>query len=173
MSLCVLQGLSCKNRETVYSYKSLKEKIGKMPTEPALRACLKRRQITINRVSIALLGNPTHLNFHYNDGDTRLLYISATSENDLDAFEIPRYFWHSSRPCVVSRSAFFRALEYRLHWQDGIQYSYPGTLTELKGVPAVVFTLDNDTGFTRYRPSVPFDRCVLDFGFTHPAMRPG
>jgi hypothetical protein len=57
--------------------------------------------MTISRSTIALLGNPSHLAFRYVE-DPRLLCIEATSENNLDAFEIPKYFWNLSGPCVVS-----------------------------------------------------------------------
>jgi hypothetical protein len=124
--------------------------------------------MNINRASIALLGNPTHLKFYYqDDGDQRLLYIRATSEDDLDSFEIPQYFWNSSSPCVVARIAFFIALQYRLKWEEGLKYIYPGTFTELHGFPAVAFKLDRDTEFTRNLSPTPFDRCFLDFGVGH------
>ena len=144
-----------------------------MPSEPTLRVCLKRRHIYFNRVSIALLGNPAHLKFYYYDGEKRLLYIAATSEDDLDGFEIPKYFWNSSSPCVVARIAFFLGLQHQLNWEEGINYSYPGALTELHGYPAVVFKLDSDTDFTSPRPSSPFDCCFLDSVFEFSASRPG
>jgi len=111
-----------------------------MTNKPTLRVCLKKKRIYLNRVTITQLGNPTHLSFGY-DEEAHLLYVSATIKDDLDAYEIPKYFWKTSRSCEIARIAFLKALQYRLNWENGSKYSYAGTLTEREGVPAIVFNM--------------------------------
>ena len=115
-----------------------------MTTQPTLNACLRRKRLYFNRATIAYLGNPTHLTFGY-DEKQHWLYVSATVEDDRDAFEIPKYYWKSSGSCVVARTAFLTALKYRLHWEHGNKYSYAGTLLEDKGRRAIVFNLTDGT----------------------------
>ena len=110
-------------------------------TKLTLRACLRQKRIYLSRITITLLGNPTHLSFWYDEREG-LLYVSATNHDDLDAYEIPKYFWgETSRPCEVSRIAFLKALQYRLNWEDGSRYSYSGASTKREGFPAVVFNM--------------------------------
>ena len=77
-------------------------------TNPTLNVCLRRKRISLNRVTIALLGNPSHLSFWYDENEG-LLYVSAADKDDLDAFEIPKFFWKTairSRSCEIARIAF-------------------------------------------------------------------
>ena len=103
-----------------------------------------RKRIYISRSTIALLGNPSHLGFRYDEREN-LLSISATSKDDLDGYEIPKFFWRAPQPCEVARIAFFIALKHRLKWEDDSKYSYAGTLVEVKGFPAVVFNMCKGT----------------------------
>ena len=117
--------------------------------KPTLNACLKNKRIYLNRVTITLLGSPSHLSFWY-DEEESLLYIAATRNDDLAGYAIPKFFWNSSRSCEIARIIFFRALQYRLNWEDGSKYSYVGILTVQEGVPAIVFNM-NDGKKTRIR----------------------
>jgi len=111
-------------------------------TNPTLNVCLKRKRICLNRITIVLLGNPSHLSFWYDEKEY-LLYVSATGKDDLDAYEIPQYFWKQSfRSCEVARIAFLKALQYRLNWEDNFKYAYSGTLTEREGFPAIAFNMN-------------------------------
>jgi len=112
--------------------------------KPTLNVCLRNKRIYLSRVTITLLGDPSHLSFWY-DAEECLLYVSATVKDDLDAYEIPKYFWKTSRSCIVARIAFLKALQYRLNWEDNSKYSYPGTLTEREGFPAVAFNMTEGT----------------------------
>ena len=87
-----------------------------------LSVCLRRKRISLSRAIIKQLGNPSHLSFWY-DEEECLLYVSATVKEDLDAYEIPRFFWKSSRSCEVARIAFLKALQYRLNWEEDSKYS--------------------------------------------------
>ena len=109
-------------------------------TKPTLNVCLRKKRIYLNRITIALLGDPSHLSFWYNEKES-LLYILATGKDDLDAFEIPKHFWKSDVSCEVARTAFLKALQYRLNWEEGSKYSYSGTLTKREGFPAIVFNM--------------------------------
>ena len=114
-------------------------------TKPTLNACLRRKRISLNRTTITLLGNPSHLSFWYDEKEG-LLYVSATGKDDLDAYEIPHHFWKFSfRSCEVARIAFLKALQYRLNWEDDSRYFYAGTSTEREGFPAVVFKMTEGT----------------------------
>jgi len=119
-----------------------------MSTKPTLNACLRAKRIYLNRVTITLLGSPTHLNFWY-DEKTRLLCVSAASEDDLDAYKIPRFFWKSSRSCEIARIAFLKALQYRLNWECNSKYSYFGTLIDREGFPAIAFNMIEGTNVKR------------------------
>ena len=109
-----------------------------------LNVCLRRKRIYLSRIIITLLGNPSHLSFWY-DEEEGLLYVSATGKDDLDAYEIPNFFWKSSHSCEVSRIAFLKALQYRLNWEDGSKYSYVGTPTERDGFSVVAFNMTEGT----------------------------
>ena len=113
-------------------------------TKPTLNACLRNKRIYLNRSTITLIGSPSHLSFWYDEKEG-LLYVSATSHDDLDAYAIPKSFGKSSRSCEVARIAFLKALQYRLHWEDGSKYSYSGTTAEREGFPAVVFNMTEGT----------------------------
>ena len=115
-----------------------------MKTQPTLNACLRKNRIYLNRVTISLLGDPLHLSFGYNEEESRL-YISAASKDDLDAYEIPKFFWKTRRSCEVARISFLRALQYRLNWENDFKYSYAGTLTEREGFPAIAFNMSEGT----------------------------
>lgn len=107
---------------------------------PTLNVCLRKKRIYLNRMTVTLLGNPSHLGFWYDEKEG-LLYVSASGKDDLDAYEIPKYFWKSSRSCEVARIAFLKALQYRLNWEEGSRYFYSGTLTEREGFPAIAFNM--------------------------------
>ena len=115
-----------------------------MTTKPTLNACLKRKRLYFNRATISFLGNPTHLSFWY-DEEKHLLFVAATVKGDLNAFEIPKYYWNSSGSCVVARIAFLIALQYRLRWEYGNKYSYVGTCIKFRGFPAVMFRMTDGT----------------------------
>ena len=118
-------------------------------TDPTLNVCLRTKRIYLNRVTITQLGDPTHLSFWY-DEEAHLLYISATVKEDLDAYEIPKYFWKSSRSCEIARIAFLTALQYRLNWEDGSKYSYTGALIKREGFPAIVFNMTEGKSVKRH-----------------------
>lgn len=108
--------------------------------EPTLNVSLKNKRIYFNRTTITLLGNPSHLSFGYDENDG-LLYVSAAEKDDLDAFEIPKFFWRSSQSCQMARIAFLKALQYRLNWEDDSRYSYVGTSMEQDGITVVAFKM--------------------------------
>ena len=111
--------------------------------KPIMAVCLKRKRIYLTRITITMLGSPTHLSFSY-DEVNELMYIGTADENELDAFKIPPFFWKVSEhtnSCEVCRRAFFEALQYRIGWEQGSKYSYNGRLTERNGRPAVVFDM--------------------------------
>jgi len=108
----------------------------------AMRVCLKRKRILLNRMTITTLGNPSHLSFWYDENDARLIFAPA-EENELDSYEIPRYYWNDkNRSCEISRIAFLKALQYRTGWEDGSKYFFEGTLAKPKGIPIAVFPLN-------------------------------
>ena len=112
------------------------------PIKFTLRVCLKSKRILLNRMSITMLGNPTHLSFWYDEIDKRLIFMPA-AKDELDSFEIPRFYWNdTSHSCEVSRIAFLKALQYRIGWEDGSKYSFKGIFTEPEGIPAIVFHLN-------------------------------
>jgi len=110
-------------------------------TKPTLNVCLRTKRIYLNRVTITLLGNPSHLSFGY-DAQKRLLYISATCADDLNAYEIKKSYWKSSRSCEMMCFAFLTALKYRLNWEIDSKYSYTGTLIERDGFQTIVFNMN-------------------------------
>jgi hypothetical protein len=112
-----------------------------MMTKPTLNACLRTKRIYLNRITITLLGNPSHLSFGY-DAKERLLYISATCADDLNAYEIKKSYWKSSRSCEMMCFAFLTALKYRLNWEVDSKYSYTGTLIEREGFITIAFNMN-------------------------------
>jgi len=114
-------------------------------TKPTLNACLRKRRIYLNRITVSLLGNHSHLGFWYNEKE-RLLCVSAADKDDLDAFEIPGYFWKNpNTSCEVVRMPFLKALQYRLGWEEDSKYSYAGTYIERDGFPVVAFNMAEGT----------------------------
>jgi hypothetical protein len=110
-------------------------------TDATFKACLKSRRIIINRRTISLLGNPTHLGFWYDDNDGDL-FVTPASADELDAFEIPKFYWNDPRqPCGIQRIAFLIALQKKLGWEDGCSYAVVGTLVGNARTPKIVFSL--------------------------------
>jgi hypothetical protein len=112
-----------------------------MRTKPTLNACLRRKRIYLNRVTITLLGNPSHISFWY-DEQEHLLYITAAGEDNLDAYEIKKSYWQSARSCEMMCFAFVTALQHRLHWENDSKYSYTGALIEREGFPTIAFNMN-------------------------------
>ena len=115
-----------------------------MTSKPTLNACLRNKKIYLNRITITLLGNPSHINFWYDEKETRL-YVTAAGKGDLDAYEIRKNYWHSTRSCEVAQFSFLKALQYRLNWENDSKYSYSGTLIEREGFPIVAFDMTEGT----------------------------
>lgn len=68
--------------------------------------CLKRNSITLNNPTIVALGKPLRLNIWY-ENDSRLIFTPA-SNDELDSYEIPPYFWKHPNPAlVISQLSFF------------------------------------------------------------------
>jgi hypothetical protein len=88
-----------------------------------------------------LLGNPSHIGFWYDEKERRL-YITATGEDNLNAYEIKESYWKSSRSCEMTCLAFLKALQHRLHWENDSKYSYTGTLIEREGFTTIVFNMN-------------------------------
>jgi len=107
-----------------------------------IRVCFVRKRINLSRSTIRQLGNPTHLNFWYDEFEGNLI-ISPAEKDDLDAYEIPKYFWKNTKnsSCVISQIAFLTALQHRIGWENGSRYTFKGSVTESTNVPAVVFNL--------------------------------
>ena len=104
---------------------------------------LKRKRIYLTRITITMLGNPSHLSFWYDEANG-LLYAAAAEKDELDSYEIPSFFWRASEhtnSCELCRRAFFEALQYRTGWEQGSKYSYSGQLSERNGAAAVVFDM--------------------------------
>jgi hypothetical protein len=114
-------------------------------TRLKLTACTNRKRIYLDRSVITLLGNPSHLSFWYDESEKRL-YVSAAQKDELDAYEIPKYYWSASSiskkdSCMIVRRAFFVALQFRTGWEDKSKYIYTGSANDMNGVPIVVFDL--------------------------------
>ena len=108
-----------------------------------MRVCLKNKRILLNRKTIAALGNPSHLSFWYGENDDRLIFAPA-EDDDLDTYEIPMYYWRDKeQSCEISRIAFLKTLQHINKWEDGRKYLFNGLLTDVYGVPAVVFYMNN------------------------------
>ena len=113
-------------------------------SKPTLNVCLRAKRIYVNRISIMLLGDPSHLSFWYEENE-EMLYISAAGKDDLDAYEIPKFFWRSPRSCEVARIAFLKALQYRLNWEEDAKYSYAGSWIVREGFPVIAFNMTEGT----------------------------
>ena len=112
---------------------------------PNMRICLKNKRIYLNRVAIAMIGNPSHLSFRY-DEQGGVLYFSPAAPDDLDAYEIPKFYWSGIRKtCEIARIAFLRALQYRLGWEDGSKYYYNGKVIHIDNIPTLVYMLSEGT----------------------------
>ena len=112
---------------------------------PNMRVCLKNKRIYLNRVAIALIGNPTHLDIRYDEQDS-MLYFSPAAPDDLDAYEIPTFFWTGIRKtCEIARIAFLKALQYRHRWEVGSTYYYNGRVIKIDGNLTLVYILEEGT----------------------------
>lgn len=112
---------------------------------PNMRVCLKNKRIYLNRVAIAKIGNPTHLSFRY-DEQGGILYFSPAAPDDLDAYEIPQFYWTGIRKtCEITRIAFLRALQYRIGWEDGSKYYFDGTVINTGNIPTLAYILPEGT----------------------------
>ena len=106
-----------------------------------IRVCMKSRRIFLTRRMIGLLGNPTHLSFWYDEEKGNLL-ISASSKDDLDAYEIPPAYWKRTKySCAMARIAFLKALQYRLGWEEDGRYTFEGALVQSGDTKAAIFDL--------------------------------
>ena len=112
---------------------------------PNMRVCMRNKKIYLNRAAIALIGNPSHLSFQYDEQDG-LLYFSPAASDELDAYEIPKFFWSDGRKtCEIARIAFLKALQYRIGWEDGSKYYFDGKVIKNHEVPTLVYTLTEGT----------------------------
>jgi hypothetical protein len=110
---------------------------------PTMRVCMKNKKIYLNRSAISQIGNPTHLSLRY-DEQGNVLYFSPAEQDDLDAYEIPNFFWTGTRKtCEIGRIAFLRALQYRLGWEEGSKYYFDGKVILGDAVPALAYPLAN------------------------------
>jgi len=110
-----------------------------------MRVCLGRKRIFLSRFMIKMLGNPTHLNFWYDEIEGNLI-ISPAEKDDMDAYEIPKYFWKDTKnSCEVARIAFLTALQYRIGWKNGSHYIFKGAITESGNMTTAIFNLVNGT----------------------------
>jgi len=97
----------------------------------------------LNRKAIAKLGNPKFLNFCY-DEEGMVLYCAPTKQDDLDAYEIPKFYWDlPQKPCEISRSALLKALQHRLNWASGSKYYFEGDVFSLNNKPILAYNLRN------------------------------
>ena len=116
-----------------------------MKNKPNMRVCLLHKRIWLNRDAIALIGNPTHLRCSYDEQDG-ILYFSPAPPDDLDAYEIPKFFWTGGRKtCTISRIAFLRALQYRIGWEEGSKYYYDGMVITVNDMPILAYSLVDGT----------------------------
>jgi len=113
-----------------------------------MRVCLINKRILLNRKTIMALGNPSHLSFWYGEDDDRLIFAPAAND-DLDTYEIPQHYWRDKeRSCEISRIAFLKTLQYINKWEDGSKHLFEGVLTEVNGVPAIVFHMNESVRLT-------------------------
>ena len=114
-------------------------------SNPIMRVYLDRGRIILTRTTIRQLGNPSHLSFWYDEAKGTLI-ISPAAKEDLDAFEIPQYFWRdTNQSCEIARHAFLKALQYRLAWEEGSWHVFEGSSIKTGSTPAAVFSLVNGT----------------------------
>ena len=107
-----------------------------------MRVCLKNKRILLNRATIAMLGNPSHLSFWFDENNGRLIFAPAT-QDELDSYEIPHYYWRDkNQSCEIARIAFLKALQYSFGWKDGSKYLFLGAFAETGGVPAIIFHMN-------------------------------
>lgn len=108
---------------------------------PNMQVCYKNKRIYFSHAAITLLGNPTHLSVWYDEQDG-VLYFAPAAPNDLDAYEIPKFYWtRTQKTCVIARIAFLKALQYRFGWNNGSKYYFSGTIFQANGVPTLAYTL--------------------------------
>jgi hypothetical protein len=108
---------------------------------PNMRVCLKHKRIYLSRTAITLIGNPTHLCFEYDEQDG-ILYFSPAASNDLDAYEIPNFYWtERGNPCGIARIAFLKALQYRFGWENGSKYYFDGIVIQPDNIPKLAYVL--------------------------------
>jgi len=106
-----------------------------------MRVCLRKKRITLSRVAIAQIGNPSHLDLRY-DEQRGVLYFSPALPGDFDAYEIPKCYWTDTHQvCEISRIAFLRALQYRLGWEDDGKYYFEGRVVKQGEMSLLAFSL--------------------------------
>jgi hypothetical protein len=116
-----------------------------MMNSPNMHVCLKIKKMYLNRAAITRLGNPTHLCFQYDEQDG-VLYFAPASPDDLDAYEIPKFYWKWPRQrCEIAKIAFLRALQYRLGWEDGSKHYFDGTILTPDNIPTLAYNLTDGT----------------------------
>ncbi len=109
--------------------------------KPNMRVCLTKKKIYLNRAAIAILGNPTHLCLQY-DEQNGALYFSPAASDDLDAYEIPKFYWTDCRhACEIGRIALLKALQFRQGWADGSKYYFYAKTVKDAAVPTLVYML--------------------------------
>lgn len=103
----------------------------------------KRQPKSRNEAVNQGISNPTHLSFWYDELENKM-YVSAAEKDELDVYEIPKFYWRKLKyhsPCEISRRAFLLALQHRFSWEDGSKYSYPGDNGVRNGNPSVIFNM--------------------------------
>ena len=73
-----------------------------------------------------------------------ILYISPAAPDDLDAFEIPQFYWTSIRKCEIARISFLRALQYRLGWAEGNKYYFNEKVIRAGNISILIYVLKED-----------------------------
>lgn len=116
-----------------------------MMNNPNMRICLKYKKIYLNRVAIAMIGNPTHLSLQYDEQDG-VLYFSPAASDDLDAYEIPKFYWTSNLiNCQIARIAFLKALQFRFGWENGSKHYFKGMIIRPDNIPTLAYILTDGT----------------------------
>lgn len=110
-----------------------------------MRVCLARKRMCLPRTMVHLFGNPSHLSFWYDEVHYNLI-VSPATKDDLDAYEIPQYYWRSEKhSCEVARIAFLLALQHRFRWEKDSRYIFEGFIKTPAEHPVAVFELTNGT----------------------------
>jgi hypothetical protein len=110
-----------------------------------MRVYLDNKRMFLSRPMIQMLGNPSHLNFWYDENGDNII-ITPAIKDEIYSYEIPQHFWRSTRQsCQISRIAFLLALQQRLKWEVDSRYVFNGVMKESEGIPAAVFDLTNGT----------------------------